>query len=119
MWAISLKLKSISIAAILLFIIIHPNDVFSQITNNDIIPEVGLPEVVVSSLRLPFKESTIPYGISLINARNNMPGLSLAENLVQAQYALLKTDQDKLYSLNDVLVYSPEGSNRSNSRASY
>ncbi len=39
--------------------------------------------------------------------------------LIRAQYALLKTDFDKLYSLRDVLVYKPEGSqNRSGSRAS-
>jgi uncharacterized protein (TIGR02284 family) len=40
--------------------------------------------------------------------------------LVRAQYVLLKTDQDKLYSLRDVLVYKPQGSqNRPGSRASF
>ena len=80
MRVILLKLKSISLVSILFFTT-HSFNVLSQITKNDTIPEVGLPEVVVSALRIPFKENTIPFSISLISARNNTPGLSLAENL--------------------------------------
>jgi iron complex outermembrane receptor protein len=80
MRVILLKLKSISFVTILYFNI-YSFTAFSQIIKNDTIPEVGLPDVVVSALRLPFKESTIPYSISLINSRNNTQGLSLAENL--------------------------------------
>lgn len=73
-------IRTISLTSLLIFST-GSYDVLSQIIKNDTIPEVGLPEVVVSALRVPFKESTVPYGISLINSRTNTPGLSLAENL--------------------------------------
>lgn len=53
----------------------------SQVHKNDTIAQIGLPEVVVSALRLPFRESSVPYSISLMNARANTRGLSLAESL--------------------------------------
>lgn len=53
----------------------------SQVPVYDSIPQIGLPEVEVSAMRLPFKESSVPYSISLIDTRNNTKGLSLSENL--------------------------------------
>ena len=53
----------------------------SQVLKTDTIPQIGLPEVSVTALRLPFKESSIPYSLSLVNARINTPGLSLSESL--------------------------------------
>jgi iron complex outermembrane receptor protein len=47
----------------------------------DTIAEISIPEVTISALRLPFKESTVPYSISLMNTRNNTRGLSLSENI--------------------------------------
>jgi iron complex outermembrane recepter protein len=74
-----IPLRSICLVSFLFFT--GGSFALSQIFKNDTIPEVGLPEVDVSALRLPFKESTVPYGISLISSRINTPGLSLAENL--------------------------------------
>jgi iron complex outermembrane receptor protein len=53
----------------------------SQEQKPDTLSKIGLQEVVVSALRLPFKENTVPYSISLMNARTNTQGLSLAEDL--------------------------------------
>jgi len=47
----------------------------------DTIPEIHIPEVTISAMRLPFKESSVPYSISLMNSRNNTRGLSLSENV--------------------------------------
>jgi iron complex outermembrane receptor protein len=55
--------------------------VTSQEQKPDTLPKIRLQEVVVSALRLPFKENTVPYSISLMNARTNTQGLSLAEDL--------------------------------------
>jgi iron complex outermembrane receptor protein len=46
----------------------------------DSIPQIGLPEVTISALRVPFKASISPYSISVMNARTNTMGLSLAES---------------------------------------
>lgn len=53
----------------------------SQIPDYDSLPKVGLPEVEISAMRLPFKESSVPFSISLLDIRENTMGLSLAENL--------------------------------------
>jgi iron complex outermembrane recepter protein len=55
--------------------------VISQEKKNDSIQQIGLPEVIVSALRLPFKESLVPYSISFMNSRENTEGLSLSEDL--------------------------------------
>ena len=53
----------------------------SQVQNKDTLSQVGLQEVIVSALRLPFKESSVPYSVSVINANANTKGLSLAEDI--------------------------------------
>ncbi len=53
----------------------------SQVQKSDTIPQIGLPEVSVTALRVPFKESTIPYSLSLVNARISTQGLSLSESI--------------------------------------
>ncbi len=52
----------------------------AQSNKADTIPHVSLPEVVISALRVPLKESTSPYSVSVMNARTNTMGLSLAES---------------------------------------
>ncbi len=54
---------------------------WSQSQNNDSLPRVGLQEVVISALRLPINEGSVPYSISLMNVRPNTQGLSLSEAL--------------------------------------
>lgn len=54
----------------------------AQSNATDSIPQVGLPEVVISALRVPFKESMVPYSVSLMNARTSTMGLSLAETFI-------------------------------------
>ena len=53
----------------------------AQETANDTLPVIGLPEVVVSALRMPLVESNVPYSLSLLKARNNIQGLSLSESI--------------------------------------
>ncbi len=53
----------------------------SQVQKADTISQIGLPEVSVTALRVPFKESTIPYSLSLVNARISTQGLSLSESI--------------------------------------
>jgi iron complex outermembrane receptor protein len=57
------------------------HSVRSQVQKNDTVLQIGLPEVIVSALRLPFKESSVPYSLSLINVRTNTQGLSLSEDI--------------------------------------
>lgn len=53
----------------------------AQVQKSDSLSHVILPEVEVSALRLPFRESNVPYGISYMIARTNTQGLSLAESV--------------------------------------
>jgi iron complex outermembrane receptor protein len=53
----------------------------SQVPKTDTIPQIGLPEVSVTALRLPFEESNIPYSLSVKNARISTSGLSLSESI--------------------------------------
>jgi iron complex outermembrane recepter protein len=71
--------KLILLPAALLFYTIVANAQVVQIP--DTIPGVNIPEVVISALRLPFRESTVPYSITLMNTRKNTQGLSLSETL--------------------------------------
>ncbi len=47
----------------------------------DSLPQIQVQDVEISALRLPFKQSNVPYGISVLPARINTQGLSLAENI--------------------------------------
>ncbi len=53
----------------------------SQVQKADTISQIGLPEVSVTALRVPFKESSIPYSLSMVNARISTRGLSLSESI--------------------------------------
>jgi iron complex outermembrane receptor protein len=54
---------------------------WSQLQKNDSLPQVGLQEVVISALRIPINESSVPYSFSLMNAKSNTQGLSLSDAL--------------------------------------
>jgi len=71
----------------------------SQAQNQDTLSLIGLQEVVVTALRLPFKESSVPYSISVIDAHVNTQGLSLAEDI--AAMPGLEVDARYNYSVGD------------------
>jgi iron complex outermembrane recepter protein len=71
----------------------------SQVQNKDTLSQVGLQEVVVSALRLPFNESSVPYSVSVIHANANTQGLSLAEDI--AGLPGLEVDARYNYAIGD------------------
>ena len=68
---------------IILLFLAGGKQLFSQIAGNDSINTAKLNEVVISALRIPSESNTIPYSITLIDAKSYKPGLSLAENLAE------------------------------------
>ncbi len=56
-------------------------DTLKQIQSIDTLHQVQLSEVMISALRTPMNISTVPYGVSIQQARVNTQGLSLAENI--------------------------------------
>ena len=84
---------------VVLIIFLFPGKIEAQV--KDSISHIyQLSSVIVTALRVPVKESSVPFSVSVMTARNNIQGLSLAEAVaglpgleVKARYNLSVGDR--------------------------